>query len=689
MANKKTHSKIHATALERFNLTHSGCIDERELAVSDRRFYSLAGAQWEGTWGEQFENKPKIEVNKIHLSVIRIFNEYRNNRITADFVSKDGMESEGLADTCDELYRADEQRTDGEAAYDNAFEEAVGGGFGAWRLVAEYVDEEDDENEEQRISFEPIYDADTSVFFDLDAKKQDKSDANYCFVISSMTKAAYEEQYDDTVSSWPKATDTNAFNWCDVDVVYVAEYYTKKKIKKTVNIFTHDVLEEEHRYTDAELADDSSIEELMTATGFSITRKKTVTKTRVFKYILSGGGVLEDCGEIAGANIPIIPVFGKRWFVDNAERFMGHVRLAKDSQRLKNIQLSRLAETAALSPVEKPIFTPEQVAGHENLWSEDNVENYPYMLLNPMMDKDGNEMPAGAVGYTKPPAVPPALATLLQLTDQDMQAVLGNQEAGEEIIANTSGKAVELVQTRLDMQTYIYMSNMAKAVKRCGEVWLGMAREIFVEDGRKLKTVTKDGKPGGIVLGEKIMTESGETVGRYDLSRANFDVNVEVGPTSSSKRSATVRALTGVMGMTQDPETMQILSAMVMMNMEGEGVGDVREHFRRKLVQMGVVKPTDEELAEMKEAASQPQQPNPNDIFLMAEAEKSKAQADKARADTEKVIAETAETRVDTVKTLTDIDRDDRVEAVAIAEKMAPAPRQPNQPFLNGRDTGS
>jgi hypothetical protein len=44
----------------------------------------------------QFENKPKLEVNKIALSVIRIINEYRNNRVTVDFTSKDGQPNDKL-----------------------------------------------------------------------------------------------------------------------------------------------------------------------------------------------------------------------------------------------------------------------------------------------------------------------------------------------------------------------------------------------------------------------------------------------------------------------------------------------------------------------------------------------------------------------------------------------------------------
>ena len=118
-------ASIHQEAMTEFDSIQSALRDERLQCLQDRRFYSIAGAQWEGPLGEQFDNKPKFEVNKIHLSVIRIINEYRNNRITVDFVSKEGLETDDLADTCDGLYRADEEDSGAEEAYDNAFEESV------------------------------------------------------------------------------------------------------------------------------------------------------------------------------------------------------------------------------------------------------------------------------------------------------------------------------------------------------------------------------------------------------------------------------------------------------------------------------------------------------------------------------------------------------------------------------------
>jgi len=133
--------ELHEEALEDFTKAQSPIADEREQCLEDRRFYSITGAQWEGKLGEQFENKPQLEVNKVHLSVMRIINDYRNNRITVDFISDS---NDKIADTCDKLYRADEQDSIADEAYDNAFEEAVGGGFGAWRLTSDYEDHEDD-----------------------------------------------------------------------------------------------------------------------------------------------------------------------------------------------------------------------------------------------------------------------------------------------------------------------------------------------------------------------------------------------------------------------------------------------------------------------------------------------------------------------------------------------------------------
>jgi hypothetical protein len=678
-------ANLHAEALSQFDNVQTALRDERLQCLQDRRFYSLSGAQWEGPLWDIYENKPKFEVNKIALAVMRIISEYRNNRITVDFVSKDGAENDKLADTCDGLYRADEHDSVANEAYDNAFEEAVGGGFGAWRLRTTYEDDEDEDNERQRIQIEPIFDADSSVFFDLNAKRQDKADARFCYVIYSMTYESYKEEWNDDPTDWPKIIHQYEFDWCTPDVVYIAEYYKVEDVTETIRIFRA-IDGTEERYKSSEFTDDPALEETLAAIGSVEVRQRKIKSRKIHKYIMSGGKVLEDCGYIAGKCIPIVPVYGKRWFVDNVERCMGHVRLAKDAQRLKNMQLSKLGEISALSSVEKPILTPEQIAGHQLMWAEDNLKDYPYLLINPIINADGSQAISGPVAYTRSPAIPPAMAALLQVTEQDMQDILGNPQAGEKVVSNVSGKAVEMIQQRLDMQTFIYMSNFAKAMKRCGEIWLSMAKDVYVEEGRQMKVITDNGDTDSVTLMQPtIDQETGEVKMANDLGAAKFDVDVDVGPSSSSKRAATVRALTGMMQITQDPETLQVLGAMAMMNMEGEGVGDVQDYFRKRLIRMGVVKPTDAEaealMAEMQAAG---QQQDPNAIFLQAAAEEAVAKAARARADTVETIASAELKRAQTAETIakaSEIDQNialttiEALEQAAIGEQVQPVVR--------------
>lgn len=670
---KQRESEIFTEALSDFNDIQSAQRDERQQCMNDRRFGSIAGAQWEGKLGEQFENKPKLEVNKIQLSVIRIYNEYRNNRITVDFEPADGSKNDALADTCNDLYRATERLSVAEEAYDNAFDEGSMGGIGAWRLRTEYEDEFDEANEYQRIVIDPIFDADVTVYFDLGAKRQDKSDARYAFLLTSMTKKAFEEEWNQDPTTWPQDINEGEFDWSPEDLVYVAEYYRVEDVSDT--IYTYEtLLGEEITIRKSEIEepedDELSIVDEVEAKGAVLVDTRRVKSRKIRKYIMSGSGILEDCGYIAGKNIPIVPFYGKRWYVDGIERAMGHVRLPKDMQRLQNMQVSKLAEISAFSSVEKPIFTPDQIAGHQLQWRDDNIEDYPYLLLNPTVDKDGNEAPAGAIGYTRSPQIPPAMAQLIPFTDQSMKDLLGNPEAGEQIASNVSGDAIELVQQALGMQTFIYMSNMAKAIKRSGEIWLSMAKDVFVEDGRTVKGITKQNTPRQIELNRKVMDkDSGAVTLENDLSSAKMDLAVDVGPTSNTKRQATVKALSVLLRMTppEDAETRQVITSMIMMNMDGEGIGDIREFFRERLVRMGIVEPTEEEAAKLaQEAQNQP--PTAQDDFLRKSAEKEAALGEKYKADTVQSLAKAQNLEADTAKKqaeTTNIDAEESGESLA------------------------
>ena len=90
---------------------------------------------------------------------------------------------------------------------------------------------------------------------------------------------------------------------------------------------------------------------------------------------------------------------------------------------------------------------------HGLMWADDNTKNYPYLFLEPSIGIDGQEV-IPPLQYTRSPQIPPALAALLQTTDQDRKDILGDQAGSEQTAANVSGKAVELTQQSLDSRSY-------------------------------------------------------------------------------------------------------------------------------------------------------------------------------------------------------------------------------------------
>jgi hypothetical protein len=149
--------------------------------------------------------------------------------------------------------------------------------------------------------------------------------------------------------------------------------------------------------------------------------------------------------------------------------------------------------------------------------------------------------------------------------------------------------------------------------------------------------------------------KDGQAVEENDLSRADMDVAVDVGPSSSTKRQAMVKAITNMLMITEDPQTKQVLTAFALRNMEGEGLADLNEFYRRQLVGIGVFEPTEEDKKRMEEA-KQAEQPDPNAEYLKAEAAKSMAQARKEASATMLNVEKSAETRAKTLATLAQID---------------------------------
>lgn len=686
--NSERLSKVYDRAMRRFDECAWPTMRNREESLIARRFITIPGAQWEGEWGEQYDNAIKLESDNVGKGVKKIERDYRENRIVPDF-RPDGPNADPVtADTLDGMHRADSYRFKSQQARDNACFEAIAGGYGAYRLTNELEDPRDKDNDQQRINpASIIIDADQTVFFDIGAVLYDKSDAKYAFVRQRYTREAFKERFgEDRQSDFPEGVLWTMRDWFRPDTVAVAEYYEREDVDDKLWILTHELSGEEKRLWSSDMEEGDLAE--LKRDGWQARSQKR-KRCRVHKYVLSGAEMLDDCGLIAGDQIPIVPVYGNRYFVDGIERWKGYVQDRMDDQRLLNSCLSKLAETNSLAPREVPIFDPEQMDPViADQWARSNIDRLPYLLAHSLRDQAGNIVSTGPIGKIEPPQLAPVTATLLQFAKANLTE---DMQDADEVKANTSADAMDIAAQRVDAKSGIYLDNIRQSVQREGEIYLSMCADVYVEEGREIETMDEDGGDGRATLVQSYTdpkTQANFTINDFQTGR--YKVIVSVTEATATRRDKTVKAMLNIAQVAQaaagDQELAKAALLTAVQNIDGEGSDNMIEFARKQAVAMGLQEPSDEEKQAMAQAA-QEQKPDPITVVAEAQAKDFEASAGKKAAETQQIQVETlnklrepAETeanteylRARTVETLSKAGSN-RADAMQPANDTAPAP---------------
>lgn len=656
--------------------------ETREKAADDMAFYYVS--QWSDDILAGTTLQYRGEFNILRKAGRQIAADLRANPVQVNFKPTSDSRDDG-ADIIDGLYLTDDRTNTSLESYDNAAGEAIVCGVGAWELYTEYASNRAGVDH-QVIRRRPVYEANNNCFWDPNAKRLDKSDAMYVSILEAYSPGGYKQlcselgndEYDDededddcddkTPADFAFPEQSYGFPWRSSgnDVVYIARFYHRRKITDKVITLT-DPLGQPLVLRESDLTE--VMDDLIDA-GYKIESEREFKRWEVRLYIASGEKILngkegpdgEREGEvIAGENLPVVPTYGERAFVNSEECYEGITRLAKDPQRLRNFQMSYLADIVSRSPRPKPFFTPEQVQGFEFMYEDSGADNnYPYYLMN-SKDANGQPLAIGPVAVMPEQTMPQALGMMIELTRQAVEDVANPGLPQDIADPDLSGKAVNALQNRLDQQSIVYQQNLKHAKRRDAEIYASMAVEVY--DAPRDVTLTL---PDGTTKSAKIMEgvvdkETGNLVMLNDLTNTEYDVFAEIGPSYATKKEQTIDQLTKMAeGLAAfNPEMAQALILQSLTLIDGINMEAVRKAARKQLVTTGFVEPdTDEEKAMLEQMANAPKQPDAN--LLLAQAEMAKAQASamdtqrKAAADQMTAQNNAAKTQIEAFRAETD-----------------------------------
>jgi hypothetical protein len=606
--------------LERYRKASDACATLYDEAANDIRFVVVPGAQWDQALKSRRKNRPCYEFPKLQAHVRQVVNSMRQTRPQGKVRGVEESD-EGLAEIMNGLCRNILDVSNADLAHDIAFEKAVQGGFGCWRICTDY---DGDDGFEQTITIKPVRNP-FAVRFDSAAVNIDRRDARFAFVEEWIAKSEFERKY-------PKADlhsfegKTNARDWLDAEKVRIAEYWYKQPIKRTLLALS----------TGQTVWQDETDVDALQAAGIQIVKTRAVDSHKVYSRLTNGAEWLTDPQEFPSKFIPIVPTWGQIDNVDDEEYWQGLVRQSKDQQRLHNVHRTALVEAVAKSPKAPFITKLKWIKGLENFWKNANSEDYPYLPVN----DDADAMPKRA----EQAEVPTALIQLAGMDNDDIKAATGiyDPSLGSQS-QETSGVAIARRQSQSAVSTFNYTDNLAYAIRFEYEILIDMIPRVY-DTPRVVRILGEDGAAEWKQLYQQVQDpQTGQVSTVNDISKGKYDVTVTVGPSYPTQRMEAVTAFSQLVGQIGPsfPPLAMLLAYQVVKNMDLPGNEEVAEATRGMLVKQGLLQPNQEEQQQAQQAQQQ-QQPNPMQqaqaAKLQADAQYTAARAQKAQAEAQAVL---------------------------------------------------
>lgn len=522
---------IHAECAERLRIVQQAEGANRGNAVIDLEF--LDGQQWPDDLYNmrKVQRRPTLTINHTRTMRGRVVNNMRQQRprIKVHPVG-DGADVD-LAKKIGGIIRHIETRSDGGVAYDTGGESAVDIGWGYWRILSEYIDEDSFEQELKLMAIPNTF----TVYMDPAAILPSGEDQDWCIISEKMKRSEFERKYPkEEQNEWREgAAGDQLADWETKEEIRLAEYFRVKKVK--------DML--------VKLSDGRSLYEsefrkgadAFAAAGLTIARNlrgdeiRRPTYRRQIEWFRLNGSTVVQHVELPGKWIPVVRCEGNVLYLNGQVRRRGMVRDMIDAQRMYNYWRTKETETIALASLAPWIGTPDHFDGHPE-WNDANQKSYSHLSYNPayIEQPDGTKTPLPPPTRVEPVAIPAGFVNAAESAAKDLMALAGmphepGQDKPGEVV---SGKALRERQALSDIGHFQYYDNQTRAIAHTGRILLDLIPHYYSES-RMQRIIGDDGTPSVTPI-----NQTDPTLGKIknDVTVGRYDVVMDTGPGYETKR---------------------------------------------------------------------------------------------------------------------------------------------------------
>jgi hypothetical protein len=578
--------------------------ENRRMHSEDLNFIYNAEAQgqWDPVVLQNRRGKPCYTFNRCLQPVNMVVADMRQTRPAGKVRPASDGASEAVAEVFAGLCRSIEQCSRADQIYKEQFKFAVAGGFGAWRIMPTYMEDDGDNAFDQVLRVINITNPQT-VIWDPQCADACAGDANRCIVAERISDDVYDQLYTNgdnprgNRSSFNMSRDS--YGWFTDKEVRIAEYFERVPREKHIAKMTDGTVREydaDLKATEKHLDEHGLTFEKSGVTRIA-TNKKTgekmirrTTKWQVMWVKVDGSNVLDGPYYYDWKRIPVVRCPGRYINIEGRKKFQSLIRHSKDAQRSYNSRSSDMIERSALLPKAPYLVTEAMIKGYENEWNQANVASRPYLPYNVDAKAEG-----GMPFRTPPLDLPQGAMALAQMSIQDIQATIGYFDpalGNSEDMNRVSGKALVQHTKRSDLGSFEFIDGFSSALQLTWEMMVDMiptvmdserVERIIGHDGIEKMVTVNQGNPHN----DDIIN---------DLAKGSYDVEVTIGPSFQSARQEALDTL--ISFAEAMPQSAPVIGDLIAKNIDSPDAQEMSNRLRIPLIQQGIIKPTEKEKAD-------------------------------------------------------------------------------------------
>jgi portal protein len=516
--------EIHAEAIEHFEQCHS---NESRWRIKARfQLDFLNGEHWTDAMKQERQGLPCLTFDRINPSIKQVVNDTKQSPLQPK-VSPVGKGGDTYtAEVIEGLIRNIENDSNAIPSYNRAYEHCCQIGRGWIGVSKEYETEDPDSPEAfQKKLVIRGFPNPFSVYPDPSADAPDLSDMRFAFVTEDLTREVYRELFPESrvvLSSQLEGTGDKPQNrWYPNGNIRIAEYWRVwVKVERIALLEGGRVVPIDHP--------------AITQDGAVPRAVRDIHQRKVKCYVINGEEIL-DRWDWEGSSIPLVPVLGEEYILDDRRQYRGMIESAMDSNLMFDYLASKIAQGAALAPISQWMAAAGQIEGYEYIWNDSNRKAYTVLPWKPI--SIGGQPVPPPIRIT-PDVNMGGLVQTLSVFDNTTKAALATYDPSLGVPEpGQSGRAIIARQREGDNAHYNYRDSLSTALRRVMKIILEEMPHVYNE--AQIITINDpDGSTRTIPVNQANLIEGTDRIYRLgkDHGVGRYDVVIGSGQNYATQR---------------------------------------------------------------------------------------------------------------------------------------------------------